>query len=390
MTDFSKKYQVVIAYHETLPCYVGEHIKEYLLDKYRLNLLLIGHPLLENGESYKRSSRFEYYQDSKLFTKQNAFHWIAPMPGLVLISMIYTFIWCLKTPGKWDTFFGIDNSNVLVALVLKRIGKIKKVIYHPMDYFSPRFENKFLDWLYFQLDKICVQSSDETWNVSEGMILAREKKMGMKRDAKQRVFPICVWVNKVRRKPFNQINKKKIIFRGSLTAEMGVDLIIKAMPKILKVIPNISLEIFGDGVERKKLESDAKKLKVSKYVKFFGWIREREQLEEKMSDAALGIATFNTNIAGDKFRNADPGKIKDYMLMGMTIITTKAISNFEGIQKAKAGIIINYETSDLADAVIRLLSDEKLLQEYRDNALLFIKQFDCGKLFDENISRVLN
>ena len=222
------------------------------------------------------------------------------------------------------------------------------------------------------------------------MISARESRTGIKRDSKQYVFPICVWVDKVSRKPFSKINRKKIIFRGSLVKEMGVDLIIKAMPKILKVIPNINLEIFGDGIERKKLESDVRKLKVSKYVKFFGWIRERKQLEDRMSDAALGIATFNTNISLDKFRNADPGKIKDYMLMGMPVITTRAISNFQDIQNAEAGMVINYEASDLANAVVKLLLNENLLKKYRDNALKFISQFDCGKLLDENITRVLN
>lgn len=385
-----KKYRVVIGYHETLPCYVGEHIKEYFLKKYSTELLLIGHPLLENEESYNRSSRFEYYKDSKLVIEKNAYHWIAPRPLLYIKDIFYTFFWCFKIKEKWDVFFGIDNINVLAALFLKRIGKIKKVVYHPLDYEPIRFNNKFLNWLYFQFDKICVKYCDETWNVSEGMIKAREKKIGVKRDAKQYVFPICVWVNKTKRKPFDKINKTKIIFRGSLFADMGVDLIIRAMPLIIKSLPEVVLEIYGDGTERKKLEIEAKKLKVSKHIKFFGWIRERKSLEDHMSDAALGIATFNTKIAGDKFRNADPGKIKDYMLMGMPVITTKAISNFEQIEKLKCGIVINYEAKELADAVVKLLLDENLLKEYRDNALEFIKQFDCGKLFNKNIPRVLN
>lgn len=385
-----KKFKVVIAYHETLPCYVGEHIKEYLLEKYSTELLLIGHPLLENDESYKRSSRYEYYKNSKLVVKKNAYHWIAPRSLLYIKDMLYTFFWCLKNKGAWDVFFGIDNINILVALLLKKMGKIKKVVYHPVDYFPTRFENKILNWLYYQIDKICVQYCDEVWNISEGMIEAREKKMGIKRDDKQYIFPICVWVNKVKRLPFNKINKRKIIFRGLLVKDMGVDLIIKAMPRILKVISDITLEIYGDGPAREALESEAKKLNVSEHVKFFGWIRERKELENRMSDAALGVATFNTKITDDKFKNADPGKIKDYMLMGMPVITTKAISNFEQIEKLKCGIIINYEASELANAVIKLLLNEDLLKEYRDNALKFISQFDCGKLFDENISRVLN
>lgn len=384
-----KKFRVVIAYHETLPCYMGEHIKEYLLEKYSMELLLIGHPLLENEESFKRSSRFEYYKDSKLVIKKNAFHWILPMPLLHIKDMIYTFAWCLNYQNKWDAFFGINNINVLVALLLRKMGKIRKVIYHPVDYGSIRFKNKFLDWLYFQFDKICVQSCDETWNVSEGMIEAREKRMRLKRDHRQYVFPICVWVYKVKRLSFDKINKKKIVFRGSLFDWMGVDLIIGAMPQIIKTIPGVVLEIFGDGNEKAYLQNKAQKLKVYDYVKFYGWIRERKELEALMSDGALGIATFNPKIVDDKVRNGDPGKIKDYMLMGMPVITTNAVGYSQKIEKSRSGLVVNYKEADLAKAVIKLLSDEQLLKEYRDNALKFIKQFDCGKLFDENITRVL-
>ena len=384
-----KKFKVVIAYHETLPCYIGEHIKEYLLEKYSMELLLIGHPLLENDESFKRSSRFEYYKDSKLVIEKNAFHWVLPMPLLHIKDMIYTFIWCLNYRSKWDVFFGINNINVLVALLLRKMGKIRKVIYHPVDYGSIRFKNKFLDWLYFQFDKICVQYCDETWNVSEGMIEAREKRMRLKRDHRQYVFPICVWVNKVKRLPFNKINKKKIVYRGSLFDWMGVDLIIRALPQIVKAVPGAILEIYGDGGERAYLEKIVQELGVSNSVKFHGWIKERKQLEEQMSDGALGIATFNTKIVADTVKNGDPGKIKDYMLMGMPVITTNAVAYSKQIEKSKSGLVINYKEKDLAKAVIKLLSDEQLLKEYRDNALAFIKQFDCGKLFDENIIRVL-
>lgn len=385
-----KKYKVVITYHETLPCYIGEHIKEYLLEKYSMELLLIGHPLLENKESFQRSSRFEYYQDSKLILKKNAFHWVLPMPLLHVKDIIYTFLWCLKYPGQWDAFFGLNNIDILMALLLKKLGKIKKVVYHPVDYEPVRYKNKFLNWLYFQFDKICVQNCDETWNVSEAMIEAREKQMGVKRDARQYVFPICVWVNRVLRKPFSQINRKKIIFRGLLIEDMGVDLVIKALPQIIKSIPNINLEIYGDGSARESLEEEAKKLKVEKYIKFYGWIRDRKELEEKMSDASIGLATFNTYTSGDKFKNGDPGKLKDYMLMGMPVITTNAILNFEQIEQLKCGIVIDYDVKQLADAVIKLLLNEKFLKEYRENALKFINRYDCGKLFDVNITRVLN
>lgn len=392
MKKKSQKLRAVISFHETLPCYQAESLKKYLLDKYSVDLLCIGHPLLDIEESYQRTSRYEYYESNKHIVSKNALHWVLPKPLLYVKDMIYTCLWCLKYEGLWDIFFGVDNISVLVALFLKKLGKVKKVVYHTIDYYPNRFQNKFLNWLYFQFDKVCVKFADETWNVSAAMVEAREKKMGMKREifSRQYTVPMCVWVYKVKRKPFSKINKKKIVYRGSLVDIMGVDLIIKAMPQIIKAMPDVVLEIFGDGVARGALEEEARKLNVSEHVKFYGWIRERKRLEELMSDGALGIATFNTKILDEKIENADPGKVKDYMLMGMPVVATKAVSYYKEIQKLRVGLVIDYKVKDLENAVIKLLLNEGLLKEYRSNTSKFIKQFDCGRLFKENVTRVLN
>lgn len=386
-----QKFRVVISFHETLPCYQAESLKKYLLDKYAVDLLFIGHPLLDIEESYQRTSRYEYYESNKHIVSKNAFHWVLPKPLLFIKDVIYTLFWCLKYSGKWDIFFGVDNISVLVAFFLKKIGRIKKIVYHTIDYYPTRFQNKLLNWLYFQFDKICVRYADETWNVGSMMEDARKRKMDMKgRDySRQYIVPMCVWVNKVKRKPFSKINRRKIVYRGSLIDFLGVGLIIQAMPLIIKSIPNAVLEIFGDGVERKSLEEESRRLKVDKYVKFYGWIRDRQELERLMSDGAVGIAAFNTKILDDTVKNADPSKIKDYTLMGMPVITTNALSTYKEIEKYRCGIVIDYEVKELANAVIKLLSDEKLLKEYRDNALKYISQYDCGKLFEENVGRIL-
>lgn len=386
------KYRVVIAFHETLPCYQAESLKKYFLDKYRADILFIGHPLLDIQESYQGSSRYEYYRNNQQIISKKAFQWDLPKPLLYVKDMIYTCLWCLKYEGLWDIFFGVDNIGVLVALFLKKLGKVKKVVYHTIDYYPNRFQNKFLNWLYFQFDKICVKYADETWNVGLVMAEARERKMGMKMAQynRQYLVPMCVWVDKVQRKSFDKINKRKIVYRGSLVNIQGVDLIIKAMPVIIKAIRGTVLEIYGDGVERKNLERLVNRLKVSRQVKFHGWIRDREELEKLMSDGALGVATFNTKILDDTVKNADPSKIKDYTLMGMPVITTRALSTFEEIEKFRCGIVINYEVKDLARAVIKLLSDNKLLKEYRQNALRYIKQYDCCRIFDENVTRILS
>ncbi len=388
----NKKYNICIVTYETLPNPITQNLKTFLLNNYNTELLYISHPMLDIKESYKKNSQYLYFKNNKIAKTETSFNWKFPVPLLYMKDVIYTLYWCLKFGKRWDAYFAAGNLNPLVGIVLRELGLVKKVIYQSLDYYPTRFENKFLNWVYFQFDKFFVRFSDETWNVSPIMVEAREKKMGMDRHIYNRQYtvPGGVWFYKAKRRDFKDIDKKKIVYRGYLIDYMGVDLIISAMPRIIKAIPGVHLEILGGGDQESFLKNMVKKLKIGKYVKFYGFIRDRKRLEGLLSDGALGIATFNTDILDDKVKNADPGKIKDYMLFGLPVITTDAVYYHQEITKKRIGIIVDYKPEVLAHAVIKLLKDEKLLREYRENALKFIEKFDCNKILKPNIERILN
>jgi len=386
-----KKYNICIVTYEIHTNPITRNLSRFLVDNYNTDILYIYHPYLDFKESYKEASKYEYYRDERLVEKKVAIHWRLPVAFLYLKDILYTFFWCIKFGKRWDLYFAAGNLNPFVGIVLKRIGLVKKVVYYSMDYYPKRFENKFFNLLYYQLDKFCVRFSDETWNASSVMVKAREEKMGMERKIynRQITVPVGIWFYKIKRLPFSKINKKKIVYRGTLQDHMGVDLAIRAMSLILKEIPDVTLEIFGGGQEEENLKKLTRELRISKQVIFHGWIDDRAKLEKSMADGALGIATFNTNILDDKVKNADPGKIKDYMVMGMPVITTNALFYHKEIEKRKCGIVIQYDPTELASAVIKLITNEKMLLEYKKNAIRFIEQFDYEKIFKENLSRVL-
>ncbi len=385
----NKKIRVVIAYHETVFCPFPENLRKYLLKNYKLDLLYLTHPLLEIKESFKLSSKYEYYESNKLIRKKYAFHWILPMSLLYLKNAMYSFIWCLQF-GPWDILFAADSINAFVGIILKKFGRVNKVIYYSMDYYPTRFKNKFLNWIYFQFDRLCVYLADETWNAAEAIQKAREKKFGRYIHDKQFTVPGGIWFNEVARLPFEKIDKRKIVYRGSLHDFTGVDLVINSMPKLLKTFPDLKFEILGGGPYLDYLKKLTIKLGLIDYVHFHGWIYDRKKLEELISDGVIGVATFNTEILDDKIKNADPGKIKDYMVMGMPVILTKAVSFYKKIEKEKAGIVINYDRGEFVKAVTKLLKNEKILFEYRQKALEFIKPLDWNNIFRTSIDRIIN
>lgn len=76
---------------------------------------------------------------------------------------------------KYDLFIGVDSLNCLGGLFLKKLGKVRKVIFYSIDFVPIRFDNKFLNRTYHAIENYCVTHSDEVWNVSPRIAEGREK-----------------------------------------------------------------------------------------------------------------------------------------------------------------------------------------------------------------------
>jgi len=388
-----KNLKVVIVAHEfNVHGGLADNLKEFFLKNNVSALLFISHPLLDEKEWHKNTSRYYYYKNSTLKQAKTAFHYRLPDVFLYGKDILLTIYWSVTKSRIYDLFIGYDPLNALAGLILQKVGIVKKVIYYSIDYFPQRFENKMINSIYHMIDKLCVRFSDETWNVGSRMELAREKYNNMDRRIYNRQYytPIGVWYNEIKRKPFEKINKKKILYAGHLAPHMGVELIIRALPEIIKKVPNVDIEVIGMGESEGEIKELAKKLGVYDRIMFFDWIGDRKTFEKHLVDSAIGLAPFLTNSQDDKVKNADPGKIKDYMNAGMIVVTTKTLSTYRDLEKAKVGVIIDYDPNQLSYAVLKLLNNDRLLAEYRANALSYVKQFDWNLLFGKNLKRLFS
>lgn len=390
LMDLSNK-KIVIVTHRSLPLGPAYELRNYLLENNTSEVLSINHPLLNMKEFYGNTSEIELYKKGNLVFKKKAFHWLLPNFLLYFKDFLYTFFWVLRRGKRFDLFVGVDPLNAFPGILLKKLGIEKKVVYYTIDYMTPRFKNKLLNFVYHWLDKFCVRNADETWNVSGQMKTAREEYNHMKgrQYANQYTVPIGVWTSKYKPLPINKINKNKIVYVGSLRPIMGVDLLIQAMPFILKKMPDTKLEIIGGGPDEEELKNLAVSLNIKKNVIFYGWKKDRNLVGKLLSDAMIGLAPFNEGVRKDEVRNADPAKIKEYMAFGLPVITTKAVNNYQDILNTKSGLVVDYNPNKFAEAVFLMLSDKKLLQEYKNNAREYVKQFDYNKIFGENLNRIL-
>ena len=144
---FNEK-KIILSAHESVrwtgPVY---DFLKFFFEKGTSSVLLIEHPLLFLKETYVNSSYCENYKNAKLYRKYTAYHWKLPEAFLYIKDLIYTIVWPFYTKDSYDLFIGFNPLNAFAGIVLKKLGKVKKVVYYTIDYFTKRFENKLLKLL---------------------------------------------------------------------------------------------------------------------------------------------------------------------------------------------------------------------------------------------------
>ncbi|MEN9406984.1 MAG: hypothetical protein RLZZ455_200 [Candidatus Parcubacteria bacterium] len=381
---------VAIVHHTyTWSSVVEEDLLRYVSDK-AVKVFYVTHPFKGARDKVPRFSTVKIYRQRKYCLNKKGWSVFGPEIFYYLRDMIFTLYYFFLRTEKIDTYVGVDNLNAFSGLILKFCGRVKRVIYYSIDYYPVRFKNPLLNQAYFFLDSFCVEHADETWNLASAMKTARMQKQGKKESmpTRQYTVPVCVWTKRFPFRPLNEIDDKKIVFSGLLSAHMGVDLLIRAMPLILKKIPDTKMIIIGGGEDQQILREMINEAQLQGKISMIPWMKERAEFLEYLSGCAVGLAPFNTRILDDKVKNADPGKIKDYMLAGLPVIVTKALSYHSDVEAKRAGIIIEYDERSFADAVISLLSDKRRLQEYRKNARQFVEKYDCEKIYSQQFSRL--
>lgn len=384
--------KIVIATHffNTGP---AQNLEEYLISQKINRLLNLSHPLRYDQEGESVFSVYRLYAKGLLIKEKKIIR-------RKYLSEIFNFAadllknvsQTLKTSGTYDLFVGSGNLNVLSGIILRSLGKVKKVAYYSIDFVPERFPNYFLNQIYRLVEKICVRRSDLIWNLSPRMIEGREKYLHLAKNIyakKQILVPEGVWNKRTNVYPIEKINHHHLVYLGHLAERMGVQMVINALPVIAKKIPDLKFIIIGKGEYRPELEKLAKKLNVENIIDFKGFIPDHSQIEQTIGSCGLGIATYVPDPNSLSYY-ADPGKTKIYMSAGVPVLMTNLFYNAAEIQTAKGGILVQYNHQNIAEAILKVIQNKKKWLEYRKGALNYMRDLDWNLIFIKCLTTTLS
>lgn len=383
----SKNQNVLILSHYSKRAISGggppQEVRNFLLP-YVKRVYYIEHPFPYAED--KRSS-ITIYENSIMKKQIFTFSKFGPQILFYIMDFFITLYFLLYLRTKFDLCVALDNLNTFSVLPFKKFGIIKKLVFYTIDNTPYRFENKILNSIYHFIDKIACYNSDVIWILSEIMIDTRKKRgISPKKSGKNIILPMGADLEGIKLLPINKIHRHQIIFVGILLEKQGLQIIIEALPKILEKVQDARLIIVGSGEYENKLKKIAESAKVSKFVDFKGFMEKQSDVEKLLCESALGIATYKPDPNNFTYFT-DPGKPKLYLGCGLPVVITDVPLIAKVIQREKAGKIVKYSSEDAANVLIKLLTNEKLYKDYRENAIKLSKHYNTNTLINRAIKK---
>lgn len=173
--------------------------------------------------------------------------------------------------------------------------------------------------------------------------------------------------------------KTVLLTVGGLKPRKGQDLVLKALAKIYKEIPNLKYVMVGDGRWKKNLQDLADRLGITEYVDFVPEVDPSEIPNYfKLADVYIhtpklvdlnfegfGIVYLEASACRKPIIASDSGGIKDAVVPG------------------KTGLVVDDQDVDgIAEAILKVLNDKDLAEKLADNGFEYAKEHSWAKIGD--------
>jgi glycosyltransferase involved in cell wall biosynthesis len=169
---------------------------------------------------------------------------------------------------------------------------------------------------------------------------------------------------------YNLPDKLKLIFVGRLDKDKRIEVLLRAMTKILEKC-DVQLVIVGKGVELGNLKKMAKELKIEGNVTFAGFVPD-EDLPSMYNACDCFVLACTVELQGLAAMEA--------MASGLPIVVVKALALPELVHEGENGYLFEIDDSEaLAGYVVKIMQDGELRKKMGQKSLEIISAHDIDK-----------
>jgi glycosyltransferase involved in cell wall biosynthesis len=158
-----------------------------------------------------------------------------------------------------------------------------------------------------------------------------------------------------------------VIYLGRLKPYKSIDRLIQVFAEVVKKVPQATLTIAGEGESRPELEVMTTKLGLENVVKFLGKVSEEAKVRlyaeswvvaQPSKSEGWGITVIEANACGTPVIASDVPGLRD------------------SVKNPHSGLLVTWDNEEKwADAIVRVLKDDKLRESLEKQAQIWSRQF---------------
>ena len=367
----------------------SHHLETFLTERCR-KVLSIYHPLIYEASM---KSQYRLFENGVLVaTGEHSLR--GPEAAIRFEEVMLTIAWVRRFAPRSDVFFGVDALNCISGILLRVTRCTRRVIFYVIDWSPKRFDSRILNGIYHLSDRAAVLLSNEIWNVSP--VIDQGRWHGtfwtfIGKFAKKRTKIVGIGVAQVDDELVNGIRSPyRLVYLGHLLEKQGLQLVIKALPEIALSFGDVDLVVIGDGPYQVVLQELAESVGIAERITFLGYVEDENEVLRLLGSASVGVAPY-LELEDSFTRFADPGKLKNYLAAGLSIVMTRVPHNADLLEKSGCAILVKDTAEEVADAVCRLLSEDSTERSSRRaKALSLMKGLDWVSVFSSALVPVTN
>lgn len=162
-------------------------------------------------------------------------------------------------------------------------------------------------------------------------------------------------------------DKKIILFLSRLSWKKGLDTLIPAFAKVVKLNPDIILVLVGGDDEgyKKNIQLLITNYQLQNKVIFTGMLTGKDKIAAYQDADVFVLPSYSEN-----FGNV----VLEALYFNLPVIITKNVGIAPIIEKYKAGLVINKDKNELEEAIVKVLSDNDFVKNMGENGKKLLEQ----------------
>ncbi len=286
-----------------------------------------------------------------------------PLLSDVLDALI-SIPFLMATRRRYDLLVTAGLNLGLFGIFLRWIGLVRRVTFVVMDYWPRKYSSPLWNRVYRFIYAWCSTHADIVVDVAPTIDAARVRDGIRVQPERRLIIPHVIDPEAIGWLPREQIESDSLIWTGAVTPECGFALVIDAVESLVRTIPAITVYVTSYAPFPDDLWRRIQEIGLESHFRLLGYVKDETEFSRTVRRFRVGLAPYLPQPDSVK-RFAGVARPWTYIANGVPPVMTRVPFDAEEIERSGAGIIIDYESEALADAIRRLLTDDELHERCR-------------------------